>query len=104
MKTVLITRSPPRMPRLSNYHRTIEPEGSKENRRVWRTRRSVQPAVRLPVGSHTVATTRLDGAAMFDEAMHLAAFQELLQLPDELLAKGHDINTYRPPQSNWSAR
>jgi two-component system NtrC family sensor kinase len=40
----------------------------------------------------------VDGVAMFDETLHLAAwnrnFQELFQLPDELLAKRDDFNTF----------
>jgi GAF domain-containing protein len=40
----------------------------------------------------------VDGVAMFDEALHLAAwnrnYQELLQLPDEFLAQRHDFDTY----------
>jgi signal transduction histidine kinase len=40
----------------------------------------------------------VDGVAMFDEAMHLAAwnrnFQELLQLPDEFLAAPHGFDEY----------
>ena len=40
----------------------------------------------------------VDGVAMFDEAMRLAAwnrnFQELLQLPDELLVKHPDFDTF----------
>jgi PAS domain S-box-containing protein len=40
----------------------------------------------------------VDGVAMFDEALHLAAwnrnFEELLQLPEEFLAQRHDFNTY----------
>jgi PAS domain S-box-containing protein len=40
----------------------------------------------------------VDGVAMFDEALHLAAwnrnFEELLQLPEEFLAQRHDFDTY----------
>jgi signal transduction histidine kinase len=40
----------------------------------------------------------VDGVAMFDETLHLAAwnrnFQELLQLPDEFLRQRHDFDTY----------
>jgi PAS domain S-box-containing protein len=40
----------------------------------------------------------VDGVAMFDETLHLAAwnrnFQELLQLPDEFLEQRHDFDTY----------
>jgi hypothetical protein len=40
----------------------------------------------------------VDGVAMFDETLHLGAwnrnFEELLQLADELLAKRPDFNTY----------
>jgi PAS domain S-box-containing protein len=40
----------------------------------------------------------VDGVAMFDETLHLAAWnrnvQELLQLPDEFLAQRHDFDTY----------
>jgi two-component system NtrC family sensor kinase len=40
----------------------------------------------------------VDGVAMFDEALHLAAwnrnFQELLHLTDEFLAQRHDFDTY----------
>jgi PAS domain S-box-containing protein len=40
----------------------------------------------------------VDGVAMFDEALHLAAwnrnFQELLQLTDEFLAQRHHFDTY----------
>jgi two-component system, NtrC family, sensor kinase len=40
----------------------------------------------------------VDGVAMFDEALHLGAwnrnFQQLLQLPDEVVAQRPDFDTY----------